>query len=80
MREVESRSQEEPGARKGPDSNFLYRPYHPDSMPISLCCHPALQHASSGKASQILSTCIQFTDPSQTCDYLTSCEYHPEEP
>lgn len=33
-REVESRSQAEPGARRGPDSNFLYQLYHPDSVPI----------------------------------------------
>lgn len=36
-------------------------------------CHPALQHASSGKAAQILLTCIRSAAPSRTCDYLTSC-------
>lgn len=36
-------------------------------------CHLALQHASSGKAPQILSTCIHFTALTRTCVYLTSC-------
>lgn len=76
---VDLRQSQEPGKAQTVTFFFSY-------IILTVCqylfahCHPALQHVSSRKASQILSTCIHFTAPSQTCDSLTSCNYYPAEP